>query len=149
MKKTLLLTAIGMLFICASTFAQKINTDSLALVAKISDDQLKLGKLQNEVEQKTKNKQNAATKAQQSANDNADAASKLTDNPTDKKLARKADNSAGDARSDARFSRKEASRLESLNKDIYDLKRKIADEQAKLYKYAPATVAVQADTTQH
>ena len=93
--------------------------------------------MQNEVDQKTKNKQDASAKAQQSADENSAAATKLSDNPDDKKLARRADHKAGDARSDARKSRKEASRLEKLNKDIYDLKNKIADEQAKLNKYAP------------
>ena len=138
MKKTLFLFFAFTLFICTVVFAQtpKVNTDSLALVAKISEDQLKLGKLQNEVDQKTKNKQDASDKAQRSANDNAEAANKLTDNPDDKKLARKADHKAGDARSDARNARKESSRLERLNKDIFDLKNKIADEQARLNKYA-------------
>lgn len=154
MKKTLLLTLSCVLIICTGAFAQKANTDSLALAAKISEDQLKLGKLQNEVDQKTKNKQDASAKAQQSANENTAAATKLGDNPDDKKLARQANNKAGDAKSDARFSRKETRRLEDLNKDIYDLKNKIADEQAKLNKYAPGTYApvvapVPADTTQH
>jgi len=138
MKKTLFVSVCCLLFCCTAAFAQKANTDSLALVAKISECQLKLGKLQNEVDQKTKNKEDAADKAQRSADENAIAATKLSDNPNDRKLARKADNKAGDARGDARTARREANRLEKLNKDIYNLKNKIADQQAKLNKYVPA-----------
>jgi hypothetical protein len=48
---------MGVLYLCVNVSAQKINTDSLKLIAKISEDQLKLGKLQNMVEQKTRNKE--------------------------------------------------------------------------------------------
>ena len=47
MQKVLLLTSIGLLFLCVSVSAQKVNTDSLSLVSRISADQLKLGTLQN------------------------------------------------------------------------------------------------------
>ena len=147
MKKAIFLVSACMLFFCVNTFAQqatadsvypKANTDSLSLVKKISDDQLKLGELQNEVEQKTKNKQDASAKAQQSADDNADAANKLSNNPDSKKLARRANNSAGDAKSDAKTSRKETKRLDKLNRQISDLKKRIAEEQTKLNKYIMA-----------
>jgi chromosome segregation ATPase len=132
MKKVLLLTSIGLLFLCMSVSAQKINTDSLSLVSKISTDQLKLGKLQNQIEQKTKNQQNASAQAQQSANENSTAANKLSDNPENKKLARRANNKAGDARSDSRNARRESNSLDKLNKDIQDLKNRISNNQAKL-----------------
>ena len=144
MKKTFFLVSACLLFICTGAFARennsdtlypKANTDSLSLVKKISADQLKLGELQNEVEQKTKNKQDASAKAQQSADDNTEAATKLSGDPDNKKLARKANNSAGDAKSDAKSSRKETQRLTNLNKQILDLKKKIADEQIKLNVY--------------
>jgi cell division protein FtsL len=143
MKKTFLLATAFMLCICTGVFAQtpKVNTDSLSLVSKISEDQLKLGKLQNEVDQKTRAKQDAAVKAQQSADANAVAANRLTSDPGDQKLARQADNKAGDAKSDARFSRKEARRLDDLNKEISDLKIKIAANQEKLNKYIQAAPA--------
>lgn len=132
MKKITLFVVLGTLFLCAGTYAQNVNTDSLSLVSKISANQLKLGHLQNEVDEKTKNKTDASQKAQASANDNTEAAKQLGDNPTDRKLARKADNKAGDARSDARSSRKETRRLATLNKDIAGLKIKINKDQAKL-----------------
>jgi chromosome segregation ATPase len=115
-----------------SVSAQKINTDSLSLVSKISTDQLKLGKLQNQIKQKTKNQQNASAQAQQSANENSTAANKLSDNPENKKLARRANNKAGDARSDSRNARRESNSLDKLNKDIQDLKNRISNNQAKL-----------------
>jgi len=135
MQKVLLLTSIGLLFFCMSVSAQKVNTDSLSLVSKISADQLKLGKLQNQLEQKTKNKQAASEQAQKSANENSNAANKLNNHPENKKLARKANNKAGDAKSDSRNARKESNRLDKLNKDIQDLKNRIADNQVKLNKY--------------
>jgi len=87
MKKALYLIPAGMLFLCTSVHAQKANIDSLELVAQISQDQLKLGKLQNMVDQKTRNKQTAALDAQNSASDNVRAAEKLNDDPDNKKLA--------------------------------------------------------------
>ena len=124
-----------MLFFCLTISAQMANTDSLKLVARISTDQLKLGKLQNSVGDKIKDKQDAANQAQISADANSTAAEKLSNDPQDKKLARKADNKAGDAKSDARRARKEAARLDNLNKNIESLERTIADEQIKLNRY--------------
>jgi hypothetical protein len=135
MKRILGLITICFLFFYTTVSAQRVNTDSLALVSKISSDQLKLGKLQNTVGQTTKDKQEASMKAQKSADENTAAAGKLSDNPEDKKLARDAKNKAGDAKSDARNARKEEGRLDNLNKDIQDLKNKIASEQVKLNKY--------------
>ena len=135
MQKILLLTSIGLLSFCMSVSAQKVNTDSLSLVSKISSDQLKLGKLQNQLEQKTKNDLDASDQAQKSANENSIAADKLNDNPSNRKLARKANNKAGNAKSDARSARKESYRLDKLNKDIQDLKNRIADNQVKLNKH--------------
>jgi hypothetical protein len=151
MQKVLLLTSIGLLFFCLPVFAQKVNTDSLSLVSKISADQLKLGKLQSQLEQKTKNKQDASEQAQKSANANSNAADKLNDNPENKKLARKANNKASDAKSDSRNARKESDRLDNLNKDIQDLKKRIADNQVKLNKYIQngRTNRATTDTTQH
>jgi len=135
MKKIIFLFGLGITILCGSAVAQKANTDSLALVSQIGNYQLKLGKMQNEVEQKTKNKQDANIQAQKSADENSNAAAKLTDDPNSKKLARKADNTADDAKTDARTARKEERRLNALNKDISDLKTKINSLQAKLDKF--------------
>lgn len=151
MKKVLLLTSIGLLFFCMSVSAQKVNTDSLSLVSKISADQLKLGKLQNQVEQKTKNQVDASEQAQKSANENSTAADKLSDNPENRKLARKANNRASDAKSDSRSARRESNNLNNLNKDIQDLKNKISNNQVKLNRHVQNGTAYRAttDTLQH
>ena len=152
MQKVLLLTSIGLLLFCLPVFAQKVNTDSLSLVSKISADQLRLGKMQNQLEQKTKNKEDASEQAQKSANENSAAADKLRDNSDNKKLARKASNKAGNAKSDSRNARRESNRLDELNKDIQDLKNRIADKQVKLDKYIQnerANRATPDTTTQH
>lgn len=150
------MTAIAVVITCVSVSAQKINTDSLSLVSKISADQLKLAKLQNTVEEKTRDKQDYATAAQQSADKNKTAAGRLSDDPTDKKEARKADNAASDARSDSKKARKASDKLKDLNKNIAELKTKIAAEQEQLNAYIPvvsatnsAIVPVHIDSTQH
>jgi hypothetical protein len=135
MRKVLLSTSIGLLFFCLSVSAQNVNTDSLSLVSKISADQLKLGKLQNQLEQKTKNQQDASEQAQKSANENSSAADKLSDHPENKRLARRANNRASDARSDSRNARKESNSLDKLNKDIQNLNNRISNNQVKLNKH--------------
>lgn len=155
MKKVLLLTSVAILFLCLSGFAQ-VNTDSLAIVAKISDYQLKLGKLQNTVNKKTNDKQNDSLHAQQSAAANATAANTLSANPQDKKDARQADDAAGTAKSDARKARKANAKLDDVNKEILDLQNKIAVEQLKLDKFSRvryvsvgAAIPVLPDSAQH
>jgi hypothetical protein len=161
MQRRWLLTLFGVFAFCVTTMAQKANTDSLSLVSKVSADQLKLAKLQNQVDDKTKDKKETAEQAQKSANDNTEAANKLSSNPQDKSLARKADRSASDARRDAKRARKAADNLDDLNKDIQKLNDKIAKENSKLNQYgqpaapvmtqwaAPVATPVKTDTTQH
>ncbi len=147
---------MGMLFLCVIASAQKVNTDSLKLISKIGEDQLKLGKLQNTVDQKKRNKEDGAVAAQESADKNATAANRLSNDPENKKEARQADNAAGEARSNARKARKADDRLNKVNKDIADLQSKIAGEQAELSKYTGNSIValgqvttVQPDSTQH
>ena len=156
MLRVIFLASIGVLFLCVKTSAQKVNTDSLKLISKIGEDQLKLGKLQNTVDQKKRNKEDGAVAAQESADKNAIAANRLSNDPENKKEAKQADNAAGDARSNARKARKADDRLNKVNKDIADLQSKIAREQAELAKYTGTTnvpivaaAAVQPDSTQH
>jgi cell division protein FtsL len=135
MLRVILLASMGVLFLSVKTSAQKVNTDSLKLISKIGEDQLKLGKLQNTVDQKTRNKEDGAVAAQESANKNATAATRLSNDPENKKEAKQADNAAGDARSNARKARKADDQLNKVNKDIADLQSKIAKEQAELNRY--------------
>jgi hypothetical protein len=131
MKRFFLLTSVGVLFLSVSTFAQA-NTDSLAIVAKISNYQLQMAKLQNTVVKKANDKQDDSLRAQQSATANSTAANTLNADPQDKSDARRADKAAGNAKSEARKARKAADRLDDVNKKILDLQRKIQQEQDKL-----------------
>jgi cell division protein FtsL len=156
MLRVIFLASIGLLFICVKTSAQKVNTDSLKLISKISEDQLKLGKLQNTVDQKTQNKKDDSLVAQQSADKNATAATRLSNDPQNKTDARQADNAAGSAKSNARKARKANDQLAKVHKNIADLQGKIASEQAQLSRYTGTTnipsvqvVPAKHDSTQH
>jgi hypothetical protein len=140
-KKSFFLSLSGLLLFGLAASAQMVNKDSLSLVSKIQSDKEKLAKLQNSVSDRTKEKQETAAKAQESADANRQAANKLSNDPQDRKLARRADNEAGDARSDAKKARKAADRLEDLNKDIRNLTERIAKEETKLNKYVTAQKA--------
>src|SRR5882757_6004926 len=137
MKKFTLLFIAGVLFFSVAGSAQVFNKDSLKLVEGIQKDQVKLAKMQNSLSDKTKEKEEATQKAQESADDNRKAANKLGKDPQDKKLARKADNEASDARRDAKRARIAVDRVESLNKDIRNLTEKIAKQQTNI-QAAPA-----------
>jgi len=154
MKKILLLTS-AVVFLCLSGFAQ-VNTDSLALVNKISELQLKMGKLQNTIAKRSNDKQDDSLHASQSAQANVTAAATLNANSQDQKDARAADNAAGTAKSDARKARTSADKLNDTNKQIADLQNKIFIEQQKLAQFThvvftpvPATNPVLPDSLQH
>jgi regulator of protease activity HflC (stomatin/prohibitin superfamily) len=133
--KQIYLAIVGLSILCTSVCAQKINTDSLTLVSKISADQLKLGKLLNTVGDRTRTMQDDSARAQQSADDNKTAANRLSIDAQDKKLARQADKKASDAKSDARKARASKDKLDRLKRDIQDLQAKIADNQRRLNGY--------------
>lgn len=130
------------LAVCSLTVnAQQINTDSLTHVSRISEYQLKRAKLQNTVDQTTRDKTDAATKVQSSADQNSQDASRLSDDPQNKRLAREADNAASDAKRDSRKSRRANRKLDDLNKEIAKLNTQIAEEQSKLDVYRKANVS--------
>jgi cell division protein FtsL len=160
MLRVILLVFVGVLFFGVKASAQKVNTDSLKLISTISNDQLKLGKLQNTVDQKTKSKHDDSVAAQQSADKNATAATRLSNDPQNKQDARQADNAAGSAKSNARKARKANDKLIKVQQEIADLQSKIAKEQGELNVYtstpnvpvapiAPTPPPVQPDSTHH
>jgi hypothetical protein len=160
MQKISLITA-GLVAFSLAVTAQKINTDSLSAVSKISEYQLKRAKLLNTVKQTTWNKQDDSLKVQNSANKNSEDASRLANDPQNKQLAKNADNAASDARRDSKDARHSNKKLNNLNKEIAKLGDKIAYEQAKLDIYTgrsapaavpvtmPLVVPVVADTSRH
>jgi lipopolysaccharide export LptBFGC system permease protein LptF len=137
MTKFLFLTSAAVFFLSLFASAQ-VNSDSLAVVAKITEYQLKLGKPQNTVTQKTYNKQNDSILAQQSANKNSTAANKLSADPQNKKDARQAENAASDAKTDARAARRASDKLATVQKNIQHLQNDISKEQVKLDRYIQA-----------
>lgn len=138
-KKGLIIVCLA---ICSLTVsAQQINTDSLKHVSRIGEYQLKRAKLQNTVDQTTRDKQDAASKVQRSADQNSEDANRLSNDPQNKALARKADNAASDVKRDSKRSRKANEKLLDLNKQISKLNTQIAEEQSKLDVYSTAVVA--------
>src|ERR1700749_3504051 len=77
--------------------AQPANRDSLKLANRISADKEKLAKWKGDLPDAEKAKKETADKAQESADDNRKAANKLSNDPQNKKLARRADRDASDA----------------------------------------------------
>ena len=135
MKRTVLLTVAFFLAFCISTSAQTQNTDSLSLVSKIDEDKSKLADLQTQLEERLKLKREAIAKAQRSANANSTAADKLSDDPKNRKLAKRADKSSSAARKDAKAARRETDRVDKLNKNIRSTKKRIAKNEKRLKKY--------------
>jgi hypothetical protein len=139
MRKLLLITATVLLGFSISTSAQELNKDSISLVSKIEDDKSKLADLQTQLEERLKSKGDAIAKAQRSANANSTAADKLSDDPRNKKLAKRADKSSSVARKDAKDARIETSKVEKLNKNIRSTKKRIAKNEKRLKRYTQAT----------
>lgn len=154
MNKKYCLIIVGLAICSLTVNAQQINTDSLKLVSKISEYQLKRAKLQNTVDQTTRDKEDAASTVQTSADKSSQDASRLSSDPENKSLARKADNAASDAQRDSRRSRKANDKLKDLNKQIAELNTQITDEQSKLDVYrgtliTPVVVPVVVDSVSH
>jgi hypothetical protein len=141
MQKISLITA-GLVALSLVVTAQKINTDSLSLVSKISEYQLKRAKLQNTVKQTTWNKQDDSLKVQNSANKNSEDANRLSNDPQNKQLAKTADHSASDARRDSKEARHADRKLDNLIKQIAGLTNKIVSEQTKLDAYTNPVVPI-------
>ena len=158
MQKLSLITA-GLVAFSLAASAQKINTDSLSIVSKISEYQLKMAKLQNTVQQTTYDKQDAAVKVQNASDKSSQDATRLDNDPQNKQLAKTSDNAASDARKDSKAARKANRKLDDLNKEISVLNGKITDQQTRLSVYTgtatpvtvpamtPAVTPVVVDTT--
>jgi outer membrane murein-binding lipoprotein Lpp len=137
---------VGSLFSVVSAVAQDKGYDKKTIEqqAKISEDSSKLVKFNGMVPQFEQDKKRTADQAQQSADDNKTAATRLSNDPQDKKLAKKADRTARDARSDAKRARVAAVKLDDLNKDIEKLTKQLNKERDKLGKYQQDALAASA-----
>ncbi len=147
MKIKWMATTVFTIIAALSVSAQPVTKDSIAVLnqqkeaLKISKDlnenNIELAKLENTVEKKTHNQQNTAQDAQESANNNGDAANKLTGDAQDEKLANKASKTAKTAKSDAKKARNATKEVDKLQKEIESLKEKIAAEKVKLSALPP------------
>ena len=143
---------IGSIFSALSSSAQNNDQNEkqiIKLQAKISEDSAKEVKFNSLVPDYKKQKKETADQAQQSADDNKKAADKLSNDPQDRKLARKADNAASDARSDAKRARLAADKLDDLNQDINKLTKQLEKERDKFDTYLhaiPVPVVAQKDS---
>jgi chromosome segregation ATPase len=132
------LFVMGSIFSALSVSAQGDDHNEkqvIKLQAKVSEDSAKLVKFNSLIPDYEKQKKETAEQAQQSADDNKTAANRLSNDPQDRKLARKADNAASDARSDAKKARVAADKLDDLNQDIKKLTKQLGNERDKLDKY--------------
>lgn len=137
-----ILAMLGFLAITMPLTAQVVSKDSLNILKeqketlevskKLNERKMELAKLENELDGAMREVEKTAEQAQRSADDNQKNAEKLGSDPQDKKLARRAGNSASSARKDAKRARKASDHLDDLKKDIESLRRKIADDEAKL-----------------
>jgi hypothetical protein len=138
MKKYFISLSISLFALLRLAMAQAPNKDSIKLVNRITEDKDKLSKLQALVPELETQKETTAAKAQESADANRKAANKLSNDPQYKRLAKRADNRAGDARSDAKKARNAESKLDKTNRDIRNLAEKIEKEESRLRKISQA-----------
>lgn len=144
MKINHIIAVLGFIAISAPLTAQVVSKDSvtvlkeqrqmLELGKRLNNNKLELAKLENERESKAAAVSETSDNAQKSADANKEAADKLGDKSQDRKLARRANNSAGSAQSDAKKARKAGYNLEKLDKDISSLKASIEEDEKDLAK---------------
>jgi chromosome segregation ATPase len=142
-----LLTGAIVWFLSLTTTAQvsgdslhslKQQKQSLELSTKINDLKMKLAKLENTLDKKTREMESTTTAARQAADDNATAAVKLSSDAQDKKLARQAESTADNAKKSAKRARVAADNLADLKREIETLKSKITEDEARLVVNAVA-----------
>lgn len=110
----------------------KTQKEILKIKERLNENKIKVAKYENSISQTSRNKENAAKDAQQSANANNNAASNLSNDAQNRKLAKKASRKARQAEKDARTARKNNSRMDKLTNTISGLKKKIAEDEQKL-----------------
>lgn len=148
MKTNKIITALSLILLAFPLTAQVVSKDSLSnlkeqrqmleIGKRLNGNKMELAKLENEREGKVTAVTQTSENAQKSADANKQAADKLGDESQDRKLARRANNSAGSARSDAKRARKAGYSLEKLDKDISSLKVSIQEDERKLADMQPA-----------
>ncbi|SEJ39364.1 hypothetical protein SAMN05216327_109220 [Dyadobacter sp. SG02] len=148
MKTNKIIASLSLILLAFPLTAQVISKDSLAnlkeqkqmleIGKRLNDNKMELAKLENERDGKVAAVTQTSENAQKSADANKEAADKLGEESQDRKLARRANNSAGSAKSDAKKARKAGYSLEKLDNDINALKASIQEDEKKLADMQPA-----------
>lgn len=144
---TIKLFAAGLLTIISTGAFAQVSSDSinslkqqkqsLEISAKINDRKIQLAKLENNLDKKTREMEGTALDAQKAADENTDAAAKLSSDPQNKSLAKRASKAAKYAERSAKKARNASDDLANLKKDIETLRNKIADDESKLGGMSP------------
>jgi hypothetical protein len=142
MKIQFLTVAMVLLLGRGAASAQVVSEDSVKVLQQekkqlednkeLNDQKLELAKLQNEYQEKMKDAKDASEKARASALENQQAASRLSANAQDKKLANAAKSAARKAERDAKNARKAADNQEKLYANITTLQEKITEQESKI-----------------
>src|SRR6478752_8329025 len=142
MKKFFIISVMSIALTSFSAHAQEVSKDSIKVLKqqkenletskRLNDNKLKLAALENTVKEKNENVSSSARDAQTAASNNQESAEKLNNDSQDKKLAKKARKDAKKAEKAGKTGRNAVSDMEDLEKDISDLKEKIAADEAKL-----------------
>lgn len=132
---------------CSGVSAQVVSQDSLkalndqkkvlALNKRLNDSKIELAKLENQIPHAVDETASTAERAQRSAEENKVAAGKLSTDPQDKQLARKASKAASAASRDAKRARKAADNLAKLRRNVDSLREKIKEDEGKLALLTP------------
>lgn len=133
-----------------SAQAQEVSKDSikvlkqekedLVISKRLNDNKLKLADLENTVKQKNEDVTSSARDAETAASNNEESAQKLNEDSQNKKLAKTARKDAKKAEKAGATNRNAVSDLDDLQKDILNLKEKIAADEAKLGITPPVAV---------
>lgn len=141
MKQTMIITSLLLSVFSIQTLKAQVP-DSMALAKQqvqitkletdLSERKMKLAKTENSLKLATERHSEAEEKAARSAADNAKLADKLRNDPTDKRLSRKARKSARSAERYAKKARKAKSSMEGLSDDAEKYRKRIATDEKKL-----------------
>jgi phage shock protein A len=136
------LILFGWILYSSFSLAQKSNIDSAGLLKKqtkilkveteLLECRAKLEKLESGLQAKIESANYWDERAREAAEENSILAVRLNNDPTDRRLARKAHKAAKAARKDAKRARKAKSRLESHRGSIESVRKTIESLENKL-----------------
>lgn len=142
MNMKFLLVLFGVIWYSSFLVAQEARIDSTRLLKKQSEIlkvetellecRSKLENLESELGNKIKSADSWDERARKAAEENSFLALRLNNDPTDRKLARKAHKAAKAARKDAKRARKAKSRVESHRRSIESVRKKIESLEKRL-----------------